>query len=107
MTCTEVFEGMEDKFTEFEVKDVHGVFQFNVHGRGGGQWHAVCKGASCRVREGIFPEPDLTFWASARNVVKLAEGRLNPALAYLTRKVKIKGNLGLAAKLHDMLADQI
>jgi len=107
MTCAEMFERMEEKFKEVKLPDIDGVFQFNVPGEDGGQWHAVCQGRSCRVSSGRYPRPDVTVTVNAENAVKLAEGRLNPALALLTRKVKVRGDMVLAARIQRLLAGRI
>ncbi|MEW5721472.1 MAG: SCP2 sterol-binding domain-containing protein [Thermodesulfobacteriota bacterium] len=107
MTCTDVFEGMANKFQEFGLRDVHGVFQFHITGPEGGKWHAICRGDHCRVDRGVHPRPDVTITADDRSVVKLALGRMNPALALLTRKVKVRGDLVLMARLKDLLARKV
>ena len=99
MTCSEVFERMNDKFKEYNMKDVHGVFQFEIEGNGGGRWHAICQGDHCQVGRGLTERPDVVVYANAKNVVKLAEGRLNPLLALATRKIKVKGDWNLINKM--------
>ncbi|MEW6261500.1 MAG: SCP2 sterol-binding domain-containing protein [Thermodesulfobacteriota bacterium] len=104
MTCAEVFARMGEKFQEFRLKDVHGIFQFHVRGPGGGQWHAICRGDHCQVKSGVHQRPDVTITASADTVVRLAEGRMRPTQALLTRKVKVKGDLLLIAKMKVLLS---
>ncbi len=104
MDCAEVFERMPEKFKEFDLKNIHGVFQFHISGNGGGQWHSICRGDYCEVHSGVYDRPDVAIWAGAKNVVKMAEGRLNPYFALATRRVKVKGNLVLLAKVQKLLA---
>lgn len=54
-------------------------------------------------REGTTPDTTLTI--SAENLVKLAEGKLAPTLAFMTGKLKVSGNMGIAMKLANMLED--
>ena len=107
MNCTEVFEKMDEKFQEFQLHDLYGVFQFNISGDQGGQWHAICSGETCRVSPGHHANPDVVITARDEHVVKLAQGRMNPALALLTRKVKVKGDLALIAKVKGLLSGVI
>ena len=37
--------------------------------------------------------------------MKLAEGKLAPTLAFMTGKLKVSGNMGIALKLANMLED--
>lgn len=104
MTCSEVFENMDKKFKEFNLKDVYGVFQFDIRGAGGGYWYAVCSGDSCRVSNGQTMNPDVVVTTNSENAVKLAMGKMNPLIALATRKVKVKGNMALAAKVKGLLS---
>ena len=104
MTVTDVFEGMDRKFRQFGIRNVHGVFQFDVGGPGGGQWHAVCSGDRVEVRRGRHPHPDVSVTAQADSVIRIAEGRLKPTWALMTRKIKVKGNMALAYKMNDLLS---
>lgn len=54
-------------------------------------------------REGTSPDTTLTI--SPENLVKLAEGKLAPTLAFMTGKLKVSGNMGIALKLANMLED--
>ena len=49
--------------------------------------------------------PDTTLTISGDNLVKLAEGKLAPTLAFMTGKLKVSGNMGIAMKLANMLED--
>lgn len=49
--------------------------------------------------------PDTTLTISPENLAKLAEGKLAPTLAFMTGKLKVSGNMGIAMKLANMLED--
>jgi putative sterol carrier protein len=107
ITCAEVFEKMPAKFREFGLSNINGVFQFDIDGPEGGAWHAVCEGDRCRVARGRHANPDVVFFARDKDVVQLAEGRMNPALALATKRVTVKGNLFLASRLRSVLKGKI
>lgn len=44
-------------------------------------------------------DADCTIRATAENLVKLLEGRLDPMLAYTLGKIKVSGSMGVAMKL--------
>lgn len=48
-------------------------------------------------------EADCTITTSVDTMVKLKSGDLNPMMAVMTGKVKIKGDMGLAMKLQSLL----
>lgn len=48
-------------------------------------------------------EADTTITTSMENFIKLKNGDLNPMMAVMTGKVKIKGDMGLAMKLQSLI----
>ena len=48
-------------------------------------------------------EAQTTIITSIENLVKLKKGELNPMMAVMGGKVKIKGDMGLAMKLQSLL----
>ena len=46
---------------------------------------------------------DVTMTLKADNFVKMARGEINPTTAFMTGKLKIDGNLGIATKLEKVL----
>jgi putative sterol carrier protein len=107
VTCRQVFEGMEAKFQELALKDVHGVFQFHIRGDGGGNWHAVCTGSDCRVREGVHGRPDVVIHASDRTVEALVNKRISPIRAFLTGRVRMKGDVPKMVRLKTLLNGRV
>lgn len=43
------------------------------------------------------------FTASAETLMKIAEGRLDPVLAFTLQKLKVEGNIDKALKLKDLI----
>ncbi|KAI7844056.1 hypothetical protein COHA_002200 [Chlorella ohadii] len=48
-------------------------------------------------------KPDITLTISGDNFVKMVMGKLGPQQAFLMRKLKISGSMGLAMKLQPIL----
>jgi len=44
-------------------------------------------------------DADCTLEISTQNALKMIDGELNPMMAYMTGKLKIKGDMGIAMKL--------
>ena len=44
-------------------------------------------------------EADTTLKISTKNALKMLDGELNPMTAYMTGKLKIKGDMGVAMKM--------
>ena len=98
---------MSRKFQELGLKDVHGVFQFNISGPQGGRWHAVCSGDRCQVETGAHQNPDVTIDAKDKDVVRLIEKKMSPLMALATRRVKVRGNPLLIAQIRGLLSGRV
>ncbi len=48
-------------------------------------------------------EADCTILISMKNFKKLVSGDLNPATAFMMRKIKVEGDMGIAMKLSSVL----
>jgi putative sterol carrier protein len=48
-------------------------------------------------------EADCTIITSSESLIKMKNGDLNPMMAVMTGKVKIKGDMGLAMKLQGLI----
>eukprot|EP00878_Enallax_costatus_P003979 GHUV01004201.1.p2 GENE.GHUV01004201.1~~GHUV01004201.1.p2 ORF type:complete len:129 (+),score=40.24 GHUV01004201.1:99-485(+) len=96
-----------DKALKTEGEDLvaktKGLVVFNIEGD---QWTLDLRpeSGSGSVKKGAPAEkPDLTLTISDDNFVKLVMGKLNPQQAFLLRKLKISGSMGLALKLQPIL----
>ena len=73
--------------------------QFNLTGAQGGQWVATIRDQKLSVEQGTTTNPTLTFGADTQDILNMFTGRLNPMQAYMTGKVQMKGDMGLAMRL--------
>jgi putative sterol carrier protein len=81
---------------------VHGVIAFKVtRSDGGADRHRVAfrDGRCLTGPEAQEGEARTTIVVDGPGLLKLVTGNLNPPLAFLTRKLRIKGDLAFAAQL--------
>lgn len=102
-SCQEYFEKLNERFVSSEAKGLNAVYQYNLSGDGGGNWYVAINDGEMSVTEGQHEKPNVTYTMEAKNYVDMANGDLDGTKAYLTRKLKVKGNLGLAQKLKKIL----
>jgi putative sterol carrier protein len=100
----EVFDAMPAHFNPEEAGDTNAIVQFDLSGDGGGQWHAVLADRKLKVEQGPAAQPNITITTSTANFLALVNGELKPMPAFMTGKVKVKGNVGLLMKMQSMFS---
>ncbi len=99
----EQFLKMVDKFNQNPASfaGFNAVYQFDLDGEKSYQV-AIVDGVA-QFYDHVEKKSDCTLQLSADNLVKLIKGDLNPTMAFMTGKLKIKGDLSLAMKLQSLL----
>jgi len=92
-TVQGVFERMGESFQAEAAGGVDVVFQFNISGSGGGDWHVTVKDGTCIVESGVDSKPTTTLKMSDEDFLKYAGGQLPAMQAYTSGRLKIGGDL--------------
>ncbi|MBI2083233.1 MAG: SCP2 sterol-binding domain-containing protein [Deltaproteobacteria bacterium] len=106
MTPKEYFEKTVPQNLEKRKETLSGinaVYEFEITGDSGGVWTLDLTVPGGKVKKGASGKANCTVKMSDENFVKLLEGKLNPQLAFMTGKLKVQGNMGLALKLQKIL----
>ena len=61
--------------------------------------YQVLEGGELTVHDGTAPDPDLTIAIGDEDLVRLFRGELNPMAAFMTGRIKVRGDMVLAQKL--------
>mmetsp|Transcript_10757 Transcript_10757/g.22395 ORF Transcript_10757/g.22395 Transcript_10757/m.22395 type:complete len:149 (+) Transcript_10757:62-508(+) len=96
---TYIDASLKEKGAEM-VKKLGGVIVFKIEDE---VFTLDFKNGEGSVKIGEEGEADLTVTVSDENFVKLTKGDINPQLAFMTGKLKLKGNMGLGLKLGSVL----
>jgi 3-hydroxyacyl-CoA dehydrogenase/3a,7a,12a-trihydroxy-5b-cholest-24-enoyl-CoA hydratase len=84
------------------VKKVQGVFQVDVLDKKGGKlvktWTIDMKNGNGSVSEGGNEKANATFIVSDDDFYQICTGKLNPQMAFIQGKMKIKGSMSMATK---------
>ena len=102
----EVFLLMKNYLSTGEGKDlikkVAGIFQIDVLDKKGGkvvkQWTIDLKNGQGSVTEGPCDKNNALFSVSDEDFYQICNGKLNPQMAFIQGKMKIKGSMPLATK---------
>lgn len=98
-TVKETFDLMPGRFRPDKAQGVSAVVQYEITGEGGGSWYATIKEGACTVTPGSAPSPTLTLTMSAQDWLDMLAGKLSGQMAFMSGKLKLKGDMGLAMKL--------
>jgi putative sterol carrier protein len=85
------------------VAKINAIYQFNISGPGGGTWSVDCTQAGGKVAAGAAPAARCTVAATDQHFLDIVNGKLNPQMAFMSGKLKIQGDMGLAMKLQQIL----
>ncbi|XP_014811871.1 PREDICTED: hydroxysteroid dehydrogenase-like protein 2 isoform X2 [Calidris pugnax] len=101
----ETFRVIQGAMSEEHVRSTQGVFQFELSGEEGGTWYIDLKTQGGSAGFGKPPvTADVVMSMSSTDFVKMFTGKLKPTLAFMSGKLRIKGNMSLAIKLEKMLS---
>jgi putative sterol carrier protein len=98
-TAREFFEGLESRIDESKAAGVSNSYLFDIEGSG--TWKVDVRDGKVDVTEG-GGDADVTITTTEEDFQKIASGELNPTSAYMTGKLKIKGDMGAAMKLQKL-----
>jgi putative sterol carrier protein len=101
-TPQDIFDLMPGSLDPNVAKGVTATIQFNLEGEDGGQWFVTIKEGGARVTRGVAASANMTMSMTARDYVDMNVGRLNPQLAFMSGKLKLSGDMGLAMKLQTL-----
>jgi putative sterol carrier protein len=103
-TVKETFDVMPSKFRADKAAGTSATIQYDVSGQGGGTWHAVIKDGACAVTEGAATTPNLTLQIAAQDWLDMIAGKQSGQMLFMSGKLKVKGDMGLAMKLGSLFA---
>ncbi len=99
LTCKQAIEFAFLFFKRENAKGIDAVIQYNITGKETGNWHAIIKGQTCIVKNGVAKNPTLTIDAPSHIWLKISRKEKNAILAYIFRQFKAKGDKKLLRRL--------
>ena len=99
MTAREFFEGLEARIDPTKTAGMTNSYVFEIDGAG--TWKVDVQDGQVSVTEGSG-DADTTISASEETFGQIASGDMNATTAYMTGKLKVKGDMGAAMKLQKL-----
>ena len=107
MTYADFFAEIKGRFMEADVSDIteHLAYQFSITGEASGIFYVEVKDGKLFVEPYEYFDRDALFICSAQTLRDLADGKLDPVLAFTVQKLKVEGNIDKALRFKE-LADR-
>ena len=98
MKVKDFFDTLESRADAAKTAGMTNSYLFDIEGEG--RWFVNVQDGALSVNEGAGDaDADATISASGETFEKIVAGEQNPTTAYMTGKLKIKGDMGAAMKL--------
>ena len=95
----EFFESLPARVDAAKIAGERLSYVFDIDGAGA--WTVTVAGGAVTVEEGVG-EAACTISASEPTFQKIVAGEQNPTKAYMTGKIKVRGDMGAAMKLQKL-----
>lgn len=99
MAVSDFFDSLPSRADAAKLAGMSNSYLFDIEGEG--LWLVKVADGAIDVTAGAG-EADATITASGETFEKIVSGEQNPTTAYMTGKLKIKGDIGAAMKLQKL-----
>ena len=99
MSAREFFETLESRVDTTKTAGMNNSYLFDIEGAG--TWKVDVQDGNVSVTEG-GGDADAVIATSEETFEKMVSGDQNPTSAYMTGKLKVKGDMGAAMKLQKL-----
>ena len=96
----EFFETLESRVDPVKAAGLTATYRFEIDGAG--NWTVDVDDGKVSVSENGGDDADCTISTSSETFLKIANGEQNPTAAYMSGKLKVKGDMGQAMKLQKL-----
>jgi putative sterol carrier protein len=93
------FDGLEARADSSKTAGMNNSYLFDIEGAG--KWTVRVEDGKVSVTEG-GEDADAVITTSEETFAKIVSGEQNPTSAYMTGKLKVKGDMGAAMKLQKL-----
>lgn len=98
-SAREFFEGLPGRIDPERARSLDASYRFDIEGAG--SWRLEGDGEKAVVTESDAPA-DCVIRTDENTFLRIVRGEQSPMGAYMTGKVRVEGDLGLALRLRDV-----
>ncbi|TKB59867.1 MAG: SCP2 sterol-binding domain-containing protein [Nitrospira sp.] len=101
-TVKEVFDSLPSKLDKDAAEDLEAVYQFDLRGNQGGQYHLLVHNGTCVVKDGTHTDPHVTLSMTGEDCIGVLNGHLSGMTMAMSGRLQITGDIGLAMQLKSL-----
>ena len=101
-TINDVLHALPDKLDKQAAEDLDAVYQFDLQGHQGGQYHLLVQNGTCVVKDGIHADPHVTLSMTGEDCIKVLNGQLSGMAMAMSGRLQVTGDIGLAMQLKSL-----
>ena len=98
----QIFAAMPGRLNPSAASGLDCVIQYDLTGDGACQYHSQIKDGAATVTAGAHPSPSMTITMAAQDFVDMTNGTLDGMSAFMSGKLRIGGDMGLAMRLQSL-----
>lgn len=106
LTAKQIFEEkITQKLVENaeKIKAINSIYEFQLSGTETSVWTLDLTEPGGKISEGSTGEAKCTVLITVNDLSDIVEKKLNPQMAFMSGKLKVNGDMGLALKLGTIL----
>lgn len=94
------FASLPSRIDPARVAGIDTIFAFDI--AGAGAWTVRLAGGAATVEDGVAADATCTIVAKAQHFQEILDGTRNPMTAFMTGKLKVKGDMAAATQLKEI-----
>jgi putative sterol carrier protein len=98
ITADEAIASMPGYLDSEKAGSLDKKIQINLSGDDGGTWWLKIRDGKAESGRGEIEDPDLTLSASSADYVQIVTGKLDGASAFMSGRLRVKGDMTLAVR---------
>ncbi len=101
-TITDVLRSLPAKLDKHAAEDLDAIYQFDLRGQQGGQYHLLVQNGTCVVKDGVHADPHVTLSMTGEDCIKILNGQLSGMTMAISGRLQVTGDIGLAMQLKSL-----
>lgn len=106
-TIKEVLEALPSKLDKDAAEDLNAIYQFDLRGNQGGQYHLLVQHGTCVVKNGTHADPHVTLSMTDEDCMGVLNGQLSGMTMAMSGRLQVTGDIGLAMQLKSLFPNVV